>query len=132
MKKMYMCFDTGFFWTEEEIREGYDGDYDLQNDYPTFEEFFEHLLDLGKQKIGGLVEVDHLYIVCDEGRNGWGDIFISEFLDKDDAIEEAEYQWYHLTDAEKKQRKIYVIESKNPDPDAADHLDGDYVWRCDQ
>ena len=71
------------------------------------------------------------YVVCDEGRNGWGDIFTKEFDNKNDAIEEARDQWCRLTNAEKEKRHIYVLESVNPDPESVDHLDGNHVWKCE-
>lgn len=71
------------------------------------------------------------YIVIDEQRNGYGDVFTKKFDDKDAAVEEAKSQWDHLTFREQKLRTVYVLESVNPDPDAIDHMDGNYVWRCD-
>lgn len=53
---MYRNFDTNEIWTEEEIREIYDCEESLQDNYKTFEEYLEHLLDLGKQQVGGIVE----------------------------------------------------------------------------
>lgn len=71
------------------------------------------------------------YIVVDEKRNGFGDEFTREFDDRNDAIEEAKNQWYYLTKSEKKVRKVYVIESVNPDEDAMDHMDGNFIWHSD-
>ena len=55
---LYRNFDTGEIWTEEEIREAYECESDLQENYETFEEYLEYLLHLGKQAIGGIVEAD--------------------------------------------------------------------------
>lgn len=55
--KRYRCFDTGEIWTEEEIKEIYEGEFSLMKKYPTFEDYMERLLDLGKHNVGGVVEV---------------------------------------------------------------------------
>ena len=72
------------------------------------------------------------YIVIDEQRNGCGDTFTKEFEKKEDAIKEAKDQWYYLTASEKKKRIVYALESVNPDEDAPDHFDGNYVWHCEE
>lgn len=56
--KEYKNLDTGEIWTEEEIRFEYDHDQNLQETYSSFEKCLEHLLDLGKQKIGGIEELN--------------------------------------------------------------------------
>ena len=71
------------------------------------------------------------YIVFDEYQNGSGDTFTREFDEKEKAIAEAKFQWGHLTATEKKHRIVYAMESVNPDEDAPDHFDGDYVWHCE-
>lgn len=43
------------------------------------------------------------YIVIDEHKDGYGDVFTKEFDDKASAIEEAKNQWDYLTTQEKKQ-----------------------------
>lgn len=55
---MYKNFDTGELWTEEEIREEYEAEESLRENHETFEAYLEHLLDLGRQKCGGIVEAD--------------------------------------------------------------------------
>lgn len=55
--RKYMNLDTGEVWTEEEVREAYE-DLKGELDYNNFEEYLDHLLSLGAQKIGGLVEVE--------------------------------------------------------------------------
>lgn len=55
--KRYRCFDTGEIWTDEEIREIYESDESyLMKKYPTFEDYMERLLDLGRHGAGGVVE----------------------------------------------------------------------------
>lgn len=51
----YRNFDTNEIWTEEEIKEIFDHEEDLQDNYETFENYLEHLLDLGRQQAGGIV-----------------------------------------------------------------------------
>lgn len=55
--KKYMNFDTGEVWTEDELREVYEGIPELIDDYPAFEDYLEYLLDLGRQKVGGIIEM---------------------------------------------------------------------------
>lgn len=54
---MYKNFDTNELWTREEIEAGYNSEPDLIDKYPTFEEYLEYLLDLGRQRVGGIIEV---------------------------------------------------------------------------
>ena len=70
------------------------------------------------------------YVVMDEDRmhDGW-DMFNEEHDNLREAIRDAEYQWSHKTDREKKQRTISVLLSINPDEEAPDHFDGWPVWR---
>lgn len=51
----YRNFDTNEIWTEEEIKEIYDHEKDLQIHFKTFEKYLEYLLDLGRQQAGGIV-----------------------------------------------------------------------------
>ena len=69
------------------------------------------------------------YIVIAE-RNG--DIFTSEFNDREVAIKQAVYQYYHLTARERKAQSLYVLESVNPDEEAEDHLDGNIIWNMEE
>lgn len=65
------------------------------------------------------------YIVID-GNNG--DEFIDEFSTKDEAIKAANNAWEHLTESERSHRDyFFILESVNPDEDAADHYDGDFI-----
>lgn len=59
MVKLYENIDTGVIWSEQEIVDGYICNEDLWEKYPTFDEYMENLLNLGKQRIGGLIEVEH-------------------------------------------------------------------------
>ncbi len=72
------------------------------------------------------------YVVCNEGRNGWGDIILKEFDNKEDAVAQAKEEWKGLSEEDREKRHIYVLESVNPDPESEDHLDGAYVWKCDE
>lgn len=94
-----------------------------------FDNFTEEEIEKGELEI--IVEGD-CYIVIDEPRNGSGDVWTKEFEDEHQAIEEAKDQWYHLTASERKNRRVYVLKSVNPDEEAPDHLDGDYVYECDK
>lgn len=68
------------------------------------------------------------YIVIDERRNGTGDLFSTEFDSLFDAMDYAEGEWNHLTDSEKEQRTVRVLNSANPDEESENHFDGDYEW----
>lgn len=52
----YISIDTNEVWTEEEIREIYDSEESLKEQYETFDDYMEWLLDLGRQRSGGIVE----------------------------------------------------------------------------
>ena len=59
-----------------------------------------------------------------------GDCFTDEFENKEEALQEAEGQWEHLTRYDQKHRtEFYVLESVNTDEDAPDHYDGNIVKR---
>lgn len=68
------------------------------------------------------------YIVIDARKIGTGDTFITEHETAADAIQEAQKQWDHLTTPERRKRKIYVLESVNPEEDAHDHYDGNLIY----
>lgn len=70
------------------------------------------------------------YIVFDTMKKPYtsGDMFNEEFNTKETAIREADSQWAHLTEQEKKVRTVYVLESVNPDEDTEDHFDGRSIW----
>ena len=54
--KTYKNIDTGESWTADEIREIYEAEESLKEQYSTFEQYLEYLLELGKQKTGGIIE----------------------------------------------------------------------------
>lgn len=56
-----------------------------------------------------------------------GDEFVEEFDNKEEAFENADYQWSHLTKNEKRDCEFYVLESANADEDAENHMDGDVL-----
>lgn len=65
------------------------------------------------------------YIVMHETNT---DIFTDEFENVNDALNAACLFWDRMTRYDKKHcNAFYVLESVNPDPDAADHFDGEYV-----
>lgn len=68
------------------------------------------------------------FIVIDKRNDDTGDMFTTECKDLNEAVNEAKRQWNYLTNREKKVRNIWVLESVNPDEDAMDHFDGDYIW----
>lgn len=69
------------------------------------------------------------YIIVDD--RGPGRFFTEEYDSKEEAILEANTQWErYLTDEEKRHiASFYVLESENPDEDAANHYDGNEVKR---
>lgn len=69
------------------------------------------------------------YIVIEAPRNESGDMWTVEIDLLEVAIWEAKYRWEHLTSSEKKKTTVYVLESENPDEDAENHFDGNYLWR---
>lgn len=68
------------------------------------------------------------YIVCDVPKDGWGDGFAEEFENREAAVTKAKRDWGYLTRTEQMKRRIFVLESVNPDVEAEDHFDGDIVW----
>ena len=72
------------------------------------------------------------YVVIDEQRDGEGDIFTKEFVSEEQAFKKAEMDWHYLSANEKEKRRIYVLESINPDEEAENHLDGNIVWDADK
>lgn len=55
--KVYMDFDTGNFWSLEELREHYER-HAHEMSYDGFDGYLEEALNLGIQRVGGLVEVE--------------------------------------------------------------------------
>lgn len=54
---IYMDFDTGEKYTLDELNTIYNQQED-EMQYDGFEDYLEKMLDLGRQKIGGLVEIE--------------------------------------------------------------------------
>ena len=67
------------------------------------------------------------YVVMDERKDGTGDLFNDEFETAEEAIKAAKWKWSYLTNREKKERTIWVLESVNPDEEAENHFDGDVI-----
>ena len=67
------------------------------------------------------------YIVMDERKDGTGDLFNDEFETAEEAITVAKWKWSYLTNREKKERTIWVLESVNPDEESEHHFDGDVI-----
>lgn len=55
--QFYMNLDTGRIFSLKELKEEY-ARYQSEMDYNTFEEYLDKMLELGRQKVGGLVEVE--------------------------------------------------------------------------
>ena len=73
------------------------------------------------------------YILMDETINN-GDVFTQEFNDVTKAIETGNKEWAIMTAHDKNHTSaFYVLESVNPDENADDHFDGNYVkiWKHD-
>lgn len=62
--KKYRNLDTGEIWTEEEVKESFEQFKDEIIDdagnpkYSSYEEYMEEMLSQGRQRIGGLEEVE--------------------------------------------------------------------------
>ena len=54
---IYMDFDTGEKYTLDELKVIYHQQED-EMQYDSFEDYLEKMLDLGRQKIGGLIEIE--------------------------------------------------------------------------
>ena len=67
------------------------------------------------------------YIVMDERKDGTGDLFNDEYATAEEAIRAAKWKWSYLTNREKKERTIWVLESVNPDEESEHHFDGDVI-----
>ena len=72
------------------------------------------------------------YVTVEEHDNGYGDTFTDEFDNPNEAIEQAEYIWNHLTRNEHTKTLVYVLESVNPDEEADNHLDGNIIHDCNE
>lgn len=126
---MYRDMNTNELWKEEEVREAFD---QFKHEMEGWEErsFEEYLEDRLEKKI--LVPVEKVWIFVRKKKDGFGDWHVEEFTEKEKAIDLAKYVWDRMTYKEKKTDIVYVLESVNPDPEAEDHFDGDFVWKCNQ
>lgn len=57
--KIYMNFDTGEVFTEDELRNLY-GMYRDEMRHNTFEEYMDYMLLMGRDRTGGLVEMEEV------------------------------------------------------------------------
>ncbi|MBO7132264.1 hypothetical protein J6V85_03365 [Candidatus Saccharibacteria bacterium] len=71
------------------------------------------------------------YIVIDERKNGYGDMFSEEFDSLRKSINYANNQWYYWTEKEKNERRLLIIESVNPDEEAENYFDGRIIFNSD-
>lgn len=122
--RYYIVDNMGNLWAESDNQKEIEL---LLENFPE-DQAAEHELEIISDNEG---ENGMEYIVVDEPRNGSGDMFTKEFDNEEEAIAEAKDQWYHLTSEEKNKRKVYALKSVNPDVDAADHFNGDYIWHSD-
>ena len=105
--KYYKNIDTGVVWSEEEIREAYN---QQENPFEPYDEYLEDMLKQGRERIGGLVEIDtansYWYAVMqDNNDNDWGTGSYS--------LEEAKdmLEWYGWTEG-----YIAVIDNSTGNP----------------
>ena len=79
----YMDINSGEIWTEDEIRNGFESEPELWDSFNgDFDGYIDFLLDMGAQKIGGIIDViDELYeaMRCDFG-------VMAEFGDDEDLL----------------------------------------------
>lgn len=55
--KKYLVLVTGEIWTEEEIEQAYN-QFKEEMKYSSFEDYMEHMIQLGKYREGGFIEVE--------------------------------------------------------------------------
>ena len=55
--KKYIIFDTGEIWTEDEIKEQFEMFKD-EMQYDLFDDYMDDMLSLGRQRIGGMIEIE--------------------------------------------------------------------------
>lgn len=85
--KAYMNFDTGVFYTEEELKES----FDLYNEEDIgYDEWLDHQLNLGKQKIGGLEEIEVVTVTV------YADTVYSDWWDKPDKYGDDNTVWLNI------------------------------------
>lgn len=55
--KKYIIFDTGEIWTEDEIKEQLEMFKD-EMQYDSFDDYMDDMLSRGRQRTGGMIEVE--------------------------------------------------------------------------
>lgn len=63
--KVYQNINTGFIWTEKELKDQYDLFYEMRERFPTFEDSLDYLLALGRDRVDGLIEISIGDIISD-------------------------------------------------------------------
>lgn len=58
---MYMNLDTGETYTLEEVKKLYE-DFQNEMEHDSFEEFLDTMLEMGREKTGGLIEIEQSQI----------------------------------------------------------------------
>ena len=72
---MYRDFDTNGLWSREEIEETFNAEPSLYEKYESVDEYIDFLLALGRDKTGGIVEVEDTKwyaVMLDNDDNDWG------------------------------------------------------------
>ena len=54
--KKYLVLTTGEIWTEEEIEQAYN-QFKEEMKYNSYDEYMDHMIQLGKYREGGFIEV---------------------------------------------------------------------------
>lgn len=130
--KGYKNFDTGFYFTLEELKHDFDQyNCEIENRYASFEDFLDEMLSLGRQKIGGFEEVvlQWVYIEDMTVSRGLFEETIIEADTEEEAFEKAVSLWDGLTDHDKADRSdawvgLYAIEDGVVDLDSeVSHLE---------
>lgn len=69
----YINIDTNVCYTESELKHDFEL-FKAEMQYESFEEYLEAMLDMGKQGVGGLAEVDRIWyaVLQDSQDSDWG------------------------------------------------------------
>lgn len=108
--KYFIDFDSNELYTLDEMKTAFESVRDEIKDN-DFESYLERLLLLGRDKIGGVVEVNEKWILIDDCTTCRAACFETELNveTKKDAIEAARDEWERLTNHDKKQRDSFYI-----------------------
>lgn len=90
----YKNIDTNEIWELGEIKAIYDSEYDLQKEYDSFSAYLNHLLALGQQKVGGIVETKKYSVTLVGGDDDGEEVF-----ETDDLADAINYGYAHADDA---------------------------------